>query len=299
MITRLTDEDLPGVWRDADRSSLRAQSLALILTRAKMGGAVFAAIGGAVSGQVSHFDLGGAIILSGFVVALVAEVVSWVDSPERRWYEARAVAESAKTLAWRYAVGADPFPIGMSRAESDNVLRKRLIEITRQISEVVVFGDSDIVNTERMNVLRRAPFEERKSAYISGRTLNQKEWYAKKAQLNTRHARGWRVVLVLAEVLAVMLALGQLLGDWQIDFAGILAALIGAGAAWVAVKQFSSLSSAYSVAAAELGIQVSRLRSVDEKDWALVVADAEEAISREHTTWLASRMGRSAECPKR
>ena len=67
--------------------------------------------------------------------------------------------------------------------------------------------------------------------------------------------------------------------------------MITAGTAWVAVKQFSPLASAYAVATKELGIQASRLLTVDEKDWPLLAADAEEAISREHTTWLASRIG--------
>ena len=73
---------------------------------------------------------------------------------------------------------------------------------------------------------------------------------------------------------------------------GILAAFIAAGTAWVAVKQFSPLASAYSVATKELAVQASKLEMVAEPEWSLFVADAEEAISREHTTWLASRTGK-------
>lgn len=290
----LNDDDLPGVWRDADRSSLKAQKLTLRLTRAKVGGSVFAALGGALSWQAGQVDLAAVIILSGFIIALVAEVVAWVDIPERRWYQSRAVAESAKTLAWRYSVGADPFPAEMPRADAEDVLRSRLSRITHELSEAVVFEESDIVVTERMDELRRASFEARRSAYIDGRTVNQKDWYAAKANFNSSRALRWRIVLVLAEFGAVMLALGKLFGGWQVDFAGVLAAFIAAGAAWVAVKQFSPLASAYSVATAELGIQASRLRAIEEDRWPLVVADAEEAISREHTTWLASRTGRPA-----
>jgi SMODS and SLOG-associating 2TM effector domain 1 len=32
--------------------------------------------------------------------------------PEEDWYEGRAGAESARTLAWKYAIGADSFPVG-------------------------------------------------------------------------------------------------------------------------------------------------------------------------------------------
>lgn len=89
-----------------------------------------------------------------------------------------------------------------------------------------------------------------------------------------------------------MLASGRVFGKWDIDSAGLLAVTISAGTAWASVKQYSPLASAYSITTKELGIQASKLKTVREADWALVAADAEEAISREHTTWLASRTGR-------
>lgn len=81
-------------------------------------------------------------------------------------------------------------------------------------------------------------------------------------------------------------------GIGGVDFPGLMAAFIMAGAAWAAVKQFSPLAAAYSMASMELAIQADKLKSVPENDWPLVAADAEEAISREHTMWLASRTGK-------
>lgn len=37
------------------------------------------------------------------------EVGLRTDEPEERWYDGRALAESAKSLAWRFSVGAMPF----------------------------------------------------------------------------------------------------------------------------------------------------------------------------------------------
>ena len=81
-------------------------------------------------------------------------------------------------------------------------------------------------------------------------------------------------------MVAVVLAAGRVFGSWSVDAAGILAAFIAAGTAWVAVKQFSPLASAYSVATKELAVQASKLEMVAEPEWSLFVADAEEAISR-------------------
>lgn len=76
------------------------------------------------------------------------------------------------------------------------------------------------------------------------------------------------------------------------DLAGLMAAIIAAGGAWVGVKQFAPLAAAYSIAAMELAIQADKLKNIPESDWPVVAADAEEAISREHTMWIASRTGK-------
>jgi len=90
---------------------------------------------------------------------------------------------------------------------------------------------------------------------------------------------------------AVALAAGRLFGGWSFDLAGVLAAAIGAGAAWLALKQHTTLRAAYALTAAELEKQIATLSSTSDDDWPKSVADAEEAISREHTMWLASRGG--------
>ncbi len=289
-----TDADLPGVWKNADEDSRRGQTWTLRLTWLKVGGGVLAAFGGALSWSVGRVDVASGIVLVGFLIALVSELVSWVTQPERLWYEGRAVAESARTLTWRYAVGADPFPVNMSRTEAARMFRERMSAIADKVAERIVFDEGQPVLTEQMDALRAGPFEERRAAYIESRTRDQQAWYARKARANRRHATAWRAILIVAEVIAVVLAAGSVFGGWSVDFAGLLAALIAACTAWVAVKQFSPLASAYSVATKELGIQSSRLAAVEEDDWQLVAADAEEAISREHTTWMASRTGRAA-----
>lgn len=290
----LTDTDMPGVWRDADASSGLGQTWTLRFTFLKVGGGVAAAFGGALSWSTGRVDLAGWIVLAGFLVALLSELASWATRPEHLWYEGRAVAESAKTLAWRYAVGADPFPVTMPRRQASQLFRERMSSVAGQVSERIIFDADCPVVTPGMDALRDKSFEERRASYVESRTEDQRRWYATKARANRRNAATWRIMLIATEVVATVLAAGRVFGGWSVDLAALFAALIAAGSAWVAVKQFSTLSSAYSVATKELGIQASKLVTVEEGDWALVAADAEEAISREHTTWLASRTGRAA-----
>jgi hypothetical protein len=259
------------------------------MSRLRLGGAVAAAVGGGLALNSNGFDPWAWLALVGFGLALVAEISLIVDQPERDWYAGRALAESAKTLAWRYAVGGDPFSMDLEDHQARQLMNQRFTEVAAKGKDRITLGSSDPDITEAMRQLRGSSFEERRAAYIKGRTADQRDWYTRKAQLNKKNALKWRILLITAEVVALVLAGGRAFNAWEIDWSGILAALITAGAAWMGLKQYSSLASAYSIAAAELALQASRLQDVAENAWAEAVADAEEAISREHTMWLASR----------
>ncbi len=289
----LTDADLPGFWCDADAASLAGQRLTLRFALARLGGTVLAAFGGALSVGVGRMDVAAVVVFVGFAMALGAEITSWAFRPEVAWYEGRALAESAKTLAWRYAICADPFPRDMPAQRARALLSVRLGEVARETGAQVVVGAANVTTTAAMDALRREPFVTRRAAYVAGRTLEQQRWYARKARINGRLSTTWRAALVLAEVSALVMAALRVFVGWEVDMAGLMAAIIAGGAAWVAVKQFGPLASAYTVAARELALQADRLRDVDEAVWATTVADAEGAISREHTLWLASRTGKT------
>ncbi|MBX3115786.1 MAG: SLATT domain-containing protein [Cryobacterium sp.] len=140
-----------------------------------------------------------------------------------------------------------------------------------------------------MKRLRTGNFESRRDAYLELRTRDQRKWYSNKARSNAVSATVGRYALLVGEFGAVVAAALALNAGRIVDIAGIIAALIASGAAWVAIKQYSQLTSAYRVAAIELALQEDSLGSVVEEKWPQAVADAEEAISREHTMWLASR----------
>ncbi len=292
MTDGLLEEDLPGFWRDADRASQNAVSGETQIALPKMVKRGPWAAGATFTWRAGRVDVAAAVILLGFTTALVAEICNWLHKPTEQWYEGRALAESAKTLAWRYAVGADPFPISMPQTDARSLLLTRLNVVGQSAAtHVTVSTDSPLV-TAKMSRLRGEPFDHRRDAYITGRTNDQRAWYAENAERNKRKAILWRSLLVGTEVLAVVLASMRVLGGWSVDIAGFMAALVTAGAAWISVKQFSQLGSAYSIAALELTVQAQKLLTVNEDEWPLVVADAEEAISREHTMWLASRTGK-------
>jgi hypothetical protein len=281
--------ELPGIHDAADEAAARGQRAFLALSACRLISILVAALAGAFMFGLPDCALLGWVVLFAFVAAGVSEVLLIATQPERDWYAGRAIAESAKTLAWRYAVGGQPFRTDLDPDEAENVMRERLLQVVDQGKDRLNVGGKPAAVTPSMKTLRGSPFEVRRAAYLDSRTREQRSWYSRKAELNSRRATAGRYVLLSGEFVAVVAAALALQADRWFDFAGIVAALLASLAAWMAIKQHSQLTSAYRVAAVELSIQEDALATVGEDKWAQAVADAEEAISREHTMWLASR----------
>lgn len=283
----MTDADLPGFFHDAERTSRRGQRLALMWSRIRLLSAVAAAVGGALGWDGTTVNPWGLLALAGFSVALVVEILLWTQQPERDWYAGRAVAESIKTLAWRYAVAGAPFSADVARPRA--LFSERVAEVVTQSEERLPLDSDDPSATPTMTALREAPFERRRTAYLENRLQAQKQWYTDKARVDRRRAMQWRIALIVGEVLAIVLAAARAFNNWETDLSGILAAVVASGAAWLATRRHASQATAYALAARELVLVRAKLLDADEASWAEAVAEAEEAISREHQLWLASR----------
>lgn len=280
---------LPVIHDAASEASGRGQKTYVRLSATRLVALLVATLAAALGIAIGSFDFSGLVVLLAFVVAALAELALIRFQPERDWYAGRAVAESTKTLAWRFAVQGEPFGPNLTEQEAEALLRTRVSEVLQRGKDRINVGPGDAVLTESMLELRRSPFPERKDAYLEQRTEEQRTWYSSNAQKNEVRATVWRYALLLGELLAIVAAALSLGRDEPFDFAGIVAAFVAGGAAWLAIKQHSQLTSAYRVAAGELAVQADVLRGVSAGDWPQAVADAEEAISREHTMWLATR----------
>jgi hypothetical protein len=280
----LRDDDLPVVFRSSDSASLDGQRNYIRGTKLRLVLAVAAAVCGALDQRAAVVGL---VVV--FVLTICAEVWLLTERPEQSWYDGRALAESTKTLAWRFAVGGAPFPADLPRPDAHRRFQRRLGELLREAPVSSLAPVGSIAVTDAMNTLRSRSFADRKEAYLRHRIEDQQRWYTAKAASNVRNARRWRFVLIGVEGLGLTAAVLRLLELFTFDLAGILAAVLGAGSAWLAVRQHETLGRAYTFAATELSVIHERLAHADEETWAGEVSDAEEAISREHTMWRASR----------
>jgi hypothetical protein len=287
----IEDKDLPVLFHSADGASLDAQRSFIRATRWRLGLAVAAAVCAAFAGKLKlhdHLLLSYAAAVA-FVCALAIEVWLLTDRPEETWYDGRALAESAKTLAWRFAVGGNPFAHRDPKAEE--YLEQQLAELLEDAPNTRILPTDSPGVSARLRSLRKASLDVRMETYVTGRVLDQQHWYATKARYNEKAGERWKQALIAIELIGAVAAVLQALEIIDVDLTSIASTFIGIGVAWLAVKQHDQLARAYSFASHELSIVRSKLDGkMSEADWAVAVAEAEEAISREHTMWRASHV---------
>jgi hypothetical protein len=287
----LPESALPGLFQEADRASLNGQRRYVRLTGWRLILAITAAALAVPTVMLPHrinvTVLGTALAFFG---AAVLEQGLLREKPDHDWYDGRAVAESAKTLSWRYAVGAEPFPVTLSAETADRQFNEQVLLLLNDAPEGSLRPTQAPAISAEMRVLRSEGFEQRRLAYLQERIIDQQAWYARKAEYNRYRARLWRWLLFTLELLGIVAALAKAFSLLDVDITGVLAAMVASGVAWLGVRQHDSLARAYTFASHELSTIRSRLeRPMTEPEWAAEVRDAEEAISREHTMWRASR----------
>ncbi|MFC6088031.1 DUF4231 domain-containing protein [Saccharothrix lopnurensis] len=185
----MTNSDLPGFFHDADSAARRGQRRTLRWNRVRLVATVVAAIGGALPWKIGSFGFWAAVSVAGFAVALAVEILLLATHPERDWFHGRAVAESVKTPAWRFAVAADPFPPGLPPKQARTELRRQVAAALPADEGRVTTGSDDPCATPGMVALRAGSFPERRAAYLTGRVLDQKQWYADRPA--TTSGRPW------------------------------------------------------------------------------------------------------------
>ena len=280
--------ELPALYRQADAAAARRQRTFLRATQLRLALLVLAALGGALTFRVQQWDAWGAVSATGFAGVAFLELYLWQTRPEQAWYRARAVAESAKTLAWRYAARAAPFD------EDDGVEQRyleRLRAVRAEVGSVLISPDDGNVRqvSDSMQRIRQSEHAARKKAYLEQRLDHQIRWYRDKSRWNETRAATWSMAMVVLNVLGFVMSVLRAMGAMELDVAGIIGSFAAAGIAWVQTRQYSSLAAAYATTHHELTIVRERVSMTTEADWPREIGDAEEAISREHTMWQASR----------
>lgn len=290
------EDDLPSLFVAANEASTAGQQRYLRLIVADLSllisGAALSTF--AVSGASGRalMAITGAVLLG---ISLVLTGIMRITQYEKIWYGSRAIAESVKTLTWRYMTGAEPYTLNLPPQAVDDKFTSDLSTILSEHKGLsgALGGDVGVKPyiTERMLETRSQDTECRKTIYLSERVNDQRKWYNRNARLNERLEQRWFFGVMASQALALLSAI--LLVRWPelpINLTGVFSALASAVLAWLQVKQHQTLAQSYGLAAHELGLISEKARYVKTDDeLSAFISDAENAISREHTLWIARR----------
>jgi len=213
--------------------------------------------------------------------------------PEKDWYVGRAVSESVKTLSWRFMMRSEPFNTDTEQ-ESINTFTDRLkdiiIEANKEgFSAKDVSPHSDVI-TPKMTEVRNLTYLERKDFYSKYRINDQVEWYGKESIRNGNLAVTYGIVLITFQVVAAIYLyfFSQFLEVFKLNEVMIYVAT--ATISILEMNKHKDLRQSYALTKSELTFISTRFGSIQDKnELNQFVLEAEQAISREHTMWLARR----------
>jgi len=284
----------PALYRAAEGASQGGQVVYKRLVGANLSLVVAGAVLGALAFLVpkeyaAYFAAAAAIVLLG---SIVVKFVAKQRHDDKEWFDGRAVAESVKTLTWRYMMRLEPFE---DDATSDQKFIEELDAIRKARSglqyRVSARDGSTEQITPRMREVRQMTVEERRDLYVKERLEDQAQWYAGKAEANRVLATRLFWAALAAQFVALVLAVWRVAtpSPW-LSLVGPLLALAAAFTAWTQLGRNDELSKSYALANQELLSIKALAASVDtEQELAKIVRDGEGAISREHTMWIAKR----------
>ncbi|MFI9270779.1 DUF4231 domain-containing protein [Kitasatospora sp. NPDC052896] len=288
-------ELLPELFRIADSASLHGQRRAVNLSRGELLLLTAAAAAGSVGGAPSAWLATAAYLATACLAVLLSR-----QNPQGLWYEGRAAAESVKTLAWKFAVRADAYqPPPTTLPDAEGLYRLQLRGILRGFEHSRALPADAVARagglTAAMRELREQPLTVRREVYLRERVRAQHDWYQAKARYCAAANRITGLLGVALPLLGVALAVPRALGRLDHAPLGAVSAVAAAVTAWAHLRQYQPQATAYQLAADELELIRTQLTGLDltaadaEELWARLARDAEDAVSREHTTWQARR----------
>jgi hypothetical protein len=230
-----------------------------------------------------------------FALSILAAFFLQSLAPDSAWFAGRSIAESVKTRAWRYMTCAEPYQSSLEGREADSRFLSDLNQIIAEKRSLAwTLATADLAEpqiTESMRHLRSETVQTRLAAYLSCRIRDQRKWYSGRATSNRRAQIRWFFYAFASQAAALVAAILRVshAESWP-NLTGVLSAAAAACIAWMQIKRYRELAQSYALAAHELGLIEEKARNVStEAEIASFVTDSENAISREHTMWVARR----------
>jgi hypothetical protein len=299
----VTDKELPALYQACDGLSVESQKMHFRWYRVSLlvlfAAAIVAALGeiaepilevpSAAPRAATTLDLvqkiAAAVAAIFMVVGLFVTNVIQSKRKAETWYDSRAIAESAKSMAWKFMMKAAPY----RQANAEDVFRADLEKLLSEVpsTDLVGMAPSDSQIPAKMTAVRNSLFAVRLNVYRRDRIADQLAYYQRRSRQHAGSAQRWFVVMLAADLAALVIAIVAV--SW-LPAGGIVGLATTAAAcclAWTQLGQFSQLAHSYAFTSHEIGLLTADVN--DDNDLARFVSDCEAAFSREHTMWRARR----------
>lgn len=289
-LLKMNKQAMPGLYRSSSSASKKGQTNYFLGLKVYLALLILAAI---LSFILSEGQIGASLALVMFCITLGILIWMKIQRPDDTWYNARAVAESIKTISWRWVMKADPYNT-QSTQEAEKLFIKDLKKILNEHQRLLensspTEGIKQPISETMLNI-RELSVQERLEIYKKQRIKDQASWYARKSEFNKKWANFWFIASVVLHIIVIAM-LTVRITDPTLSFPiEVFSAMIGAASSWLEAKKYKELTSSYSLAAHEIGLIQAEANSVaTEADLSKFVFDSEHAFSSEHTQWAARK----------
>lgn len=292
----LETSDYPALYQAGDRASVNAQWWYMTLMGVDLGMMTLSALLTVYNftdeePKVAIYVASALMLLLSFFITFILKTQKF----EEAWYQGRALAESVKTLTWRYATCAENFEESIPDDKVQDIFIGRLEALLINFDALKKELNAKVVAlpqvTKKLNQIRKLSFQDKKSFYITNRIKDQKEWYSNKAGYNDKMQGIWFATILVAQFLSICGAAALVFlpnSNWNL--VGLFTTIAASSIAWLQLKQHRELKQAYTTAVIELNFIEEKSFTITNQDqFSRYVLDSENAISREHTLWLAQK----------
>jgi hypothetical protein len=201
----MENKDYPSLYQAADKASLNNQSTYVRLMGLNLSFMVIGAMI-AILKQLTPtiatgvYIISSIMLFSGIIISFILKFKKFDDV----WYQGRALAESVKTLTWRFMTCSEGFEANISLEQASSNFVQSLEEITTKFKDYTQHFDSKKLKdpniTDVMKQVRSSSLNERREYYATYRIEDQKEWYSSKAEYNRKKQNLWFIFVIIDSI---------------------------------------------------------------------------------------------------
>ena len=292
----MNDTNYPNYFIAADTTSQKAQFWYIRLFGLDLLLMVLSALLSIYNYQTEYsktivYAVSGLFLLGSLLISIFLKVKKY----EVIWYRGRALAESCKTLTWRFIMCSEYFENTLSNEEAEKRFIQRIKEISNEFTDLNKVLNSKQLNvdiiTAEMKRIRGLSLVDKKTYYLNNRIQNQINWYSSNAEESKLKYDVWFVIIILLQFLALISIVFLVkYPSSGYNFVGLFSTVAASGFSWLQVKKYQENKEAYTTANSELNlIKAEGSRNFSDDEFSEYVLDSENAMSREHTMWLAQK----------